>query len=75
MHTLRMASIRSAVASLTFAASALLTAGTVAAAPGDYCLHADGTVYCGVEENIYGGAELSECIWRWEQAIRNCPPD
>ncbi len=76
MHILRQASIRSAVAAVTFAASALITTGTTsAAAPGDYCLYVDGTVYCGVEENIVpGDPGLGECLRRWEQALPNCPP-
>ena len=46
------------------------------AAPGDYCLHADGTVYCGVEENIVeGDPGLRACIDRWERAIRDCTPE
>lgn len=74
MHVLRKASIRFTLAAAVFAASAFSTAGIAYAAPGDYCLHADGTVYCGVEENIVeGDPGLSSCIRRWEQAIMLCP--
>jgi len=75
MHFLRKASTRSAAAAFVFAASALSTSSAMAA-PGDYCLHADGTVYCGVEENIVeGDPGLRACIDRWERAIRDCPPE
>lgn len=75
MHILK-ASVRSSVAAITLAASALLTTGTASAAPGDYCLYADGTVYCGVEENIVeGDPGLTECVNRWERASWNCPPE
>ena len=74
MRTLRKASIRSTIAAAAFAASAFSTGGVAYAAPGDYCLHADGTVYCGVEENIVeGDPGLPSCIRRWEQAIMLCP--
>lgn len=76
MHTLRKASIRTAAAAFAFAASALSTAGVAVAAPGDYCNYVDGTVYCGVEENIVeGDPGLSECLRRWERASWNCPPE
>lgn len=74
MRTLRKASIRAAIAATAFAASAFSTAGIAVAAPGDYCQYVDGTVYCGVEENIVeGDPGLSDCIRRWERASWTCP--
>ncbi|KDP93109.1 hypothetical protein ER13_03845 [Brevundimonas sp. EAKA] len=72
----RMAkTIRSFIAAVAFTAGAVAASGVQAAA-GDYCIHADGTVYCGVEENIVeGDPGLRDCIRRWELAVRNCPPE
>jgi hypothetical protein len=75
MQVLRKASVRS-ITALAFAASALLTASAVQAAPGDYCLYANGYVYCGTEEFIYeGDPALGNCLMRWERGLWDCPPE
>ena len=67
---------RSVAALATFAASALVSAGPAAAAPGDYCPYASGEVYCGTEEFIYeNDPALRSCVARWERAIMDCPPE
>lgn len=76
MTVLPKPSVRALAAVLAFAASALSTTGVAVAAPGDYCNYVDGTVYCGVEENIVeGDPGLTACIRRWERASWNCPPE
>lgn len=76
MRFMKSTSVRYAVAVVAVSASALLTTGTsVAAAAGNYCDYVDGTVYCGVEENIVeGDPRLGACIARWERASMACPP-
>lgn len=66
---------RSTLAAVAFAAGAIATSGAQAAV-GDYCDYADGTVYCGVEENIVeGDPGLGDCLRRWEIASRDCLPE
>ena len=73
MRALRKTSLKVTVAGALLAASALLSVGTAQAAPGDYCNYVDGTVYCGVEENIVeGDPGLNACIRRWELASMTC---
>ncbi|NBW06958.1 MAG: hypothetical protein EBR82_02910 [Caulobacteraceae bacterium] len=73
MRALRKTSLKITTAGALLAASMMMAGTTVQAAPGDYCNYVDGTVYCGVEENIVeGDPGLRACIRRWELASLNC---
>ncbi len=75
MRALRKTSLKVTAAGALLAASMMMAGTTAQAAPGDYCNYVDGTVYCGVEENIVeGDPGLNACIWRWTLASWECPP-